>query len=164
MVAILFGYFEVQALCFKDPYPTSNKQHGNVRNSNTAILKLHLSNPKMFRIDPKWWSPFYLVISMLKLTSPQRFSWNLAQVFSCEFCEISKNTSGRLPLKYLQELFSRTTSRSSHPDLICRKSVLTHFAKFTGKQLYQMFSCENCEIFKSIYFEELGERLLLFLQ
>ena len=92
MVAILFGYFEVQALCFKDPYSTSNKQYGNVRNSNTAILKLHLSNPKMFRIDPKWWSPFYLVISMLKLTSPQMFSWNLAQVFSCEFCEISKNT------------------------------------------------------------------------
>ena len=51
--------------------------------------------------------------------------------------------------------------RSSHPDVFCKKVVLSNFEKFTGKHLYlslyfdkvaslaQVFSCEFCEISKN---------------
>ena len=60
-----------------------------------------------------------------------------------------------------------TISRNSRPDEFCEKDVFKNFAIFTGKHLYwsffkkklqetptQMFSCENCEIFKNNFFEE----------
>ena len=97
----------------------------------------------------------------------------LTQVLSCEFCEISKNTSGRLFLlddisqsnsykKFLENnvrhqlwLFSGTKGslspitgfgiqRSSRPDVFCKKDVLRSFAKFSGKHLCQ----SSCEFFK----------------
>ena len=60
-------------------------------------------------------------------------------------------------------------SRSSRPEVFCRKGVLRNFAKSTGKHLChslffnkvaglkkealaQVFSCEFCEISKSIFF------------
>ena len=64
-------------------------------------------------------------------------------------------------------------NRSSRPDVFCKKGVLRNFAKFLGKHLYQslffievaggacnftkkdtlaqVFSCEFCETFKSIF-------------
>ena len=67
-----------------------------------------------------------------------------AQVFSCEFCEISnntflKNTSGRLLLYFHKKFCHRYGSkyRSSRPNGFCKKSGLTNFGKFTGKNLQQ---------------------------
>ena len=64
--------------------------------------------------------------------------------------------------------------RSSRPEVFSKKGVLKHFAKFTGKHLWQriffnkvaglrpatflekrlaqMYSCEYCETFKNSYF------------
>ena len=58
-------------------------------------------------------------------------------------------------------------SRSSHPEVFCKKGVLRNFAKFTGKPLCQslffnkvpskkgtlaqVFSCEFCEISKDTF-------------
>ena len=65
--------------------------------------------------------------------------------------------------------------RSSHPTAFCKEGVLKNFAKFTGKHLLQRiflnkgcrpqvchfieketltqaFSCELCEVFKSVFF------------
>ena len=54
----------------------------------------------------------------------------LAQVFSCEFCEISKNTfSYRAPLV--------AASGSSGPEMFCKICALSNFAKSTGKHLRQ---------------------------
>ena len=44
-------------------------------------------------------------------------------------------------------------SRSSRPEVFCKKGVPRNFAKFTGKEtLAQMFSCEFCEISKNTSF------------
>ena len=47
-------------------------------------------------------------------------------------------------------------NRSSRSEVLCKKSVLRNFAKFTGKHLCQslaqVFSCEFCEIFKNTFF------------
>ena len=84
----------------------------------------------------------------------------LAQVFSCEFCEISKNTFfHRTPLvavsaflnshvsqRFLAKSSSMrpnitkyshiSTTRSSHPEVFYKKRVLKNFAKnFTGQYL-----------------------------
>ena len=82
----------------------------------------------------------------------------LAQVFSCEFCEISKNTflqntSGRLLLTYFYSLLRYLTeplpwkfqrmlienlfSRGSNWRCSMKKGVLKNFKKLTGKQLRQ---------------------------
>ena len=51
-------------------------------------------------------------------------------------------------------------SRSSRPELFCKKCVLRNFAKFTGKHLCQSLfliklqASEFCEISKSIFFTE----------
>ena len=52
-------------------------------------------------------------------------------------------------------------SRSSCPEVFCKKGVLRNFAKFTGKHLCQrlffkkeVFSCEFCEISKNTFFTE----------
>ena len=77
-------------------------------------------------------------------------------MFSCEFWEISKNTSSyRTPLvaasghwnshyfyvgwaPMLTFIFWRSyKDRSSRPDVFCKKRVLRNFAKFTGKHLCQ---------------------------
>ena len=63
-------------------------------------------------------------------------------------------------------------SRSSRPEVFCKKGVLRNFAKFTGKYLCQsllikkktlaqMFSCEFCEISKNSFFTEHLRWLLL---
>ena len=65
----------------------------------------------------------------------------------------------------------RSMSRSSRPDVFCKKGVLRNFAKFTGKHLCQslyfdkvagnfikietlaqVFSCEFCEISKNTFY------------
>ena len=54
--------------------------------------------------------------------------------------------------------FMRKTkaSRSSRPEVFCKKGVLRSFTKFTGKHLWQslaqVFSCEFCQIFKNTFF------------
>ena len=63
----------------------------------------------------------------------------LAQVFSCEFCKISKNnffhrtppvaTSGR----------NSHPNRNSHPEMFYKKVVPKMFAKLTGKYLCRSF-------------------------
>ena len=59
-----------------------------------------------------------------------------AQGFSCEFCEISKNTflqntSGRLLLKlFLMWMFWKIPKQFL--EVLCQKGVLKNFAKFTG--------------------------------
>ena len=76
----------------------------------------------------------------------------LAQVFSCEFCAISKNTffteqlrtavsTKNLKFEKAAKIFSNAyvcmPLRSSHQRCSVRKSVLRNFAKFTGKHLCQ---------------------------
>ena len=75
---------------------------------------------------------------------------------------------------------NRTYSRSSRPEVFCKKGALRRFAKFTGKHpcqnlffnkvagnfiknetLAQLFSCELCKIFKNI--EHLWWLLLVFI-
>ena len=41
--------------------------------------------------------------------------------------------------------------RSSHPEVFCKKGVLRNFAKFTGKHLRRVFSCEFWEISKNTF-------------
>ena len=68
----------------------------------------------------------------------------LVQVFSCEFCEVSKNT-----------FFYRTPPvTASVPEVFCKKDVLKNFPKFAGKTLMslkvcyaQVFSQKFCEMF-----------------
>ena len=54
----------------------------------------------------------------------------LAQVFSCEFCDISKNT-------FFTEHLRTTASdcRSSHSQMSFKIGVLKNFASFTGKHM-----------------------------
>ena len=74
----------------------------------------------------------------------------LAQVFSCEFWNISKNTfftehirttaSGESFKIIIQPPYlhrSINLYRSSRPEVFCKRGVLRKFAKFTGKQLCQ---------------------------
>ena len=74
----------------------------------------------------------------------------LAQVFSCEFWNISKNTfftehirttaSGESFKIIIQSPYlhrSINLYRSSRPEVFCKRGVLRKFAKFTGKQLWQ---------------------------
>ena len=73
--------------------------------------------------------------------------------------------------KHIRRIFEKI-SRSSRPEVFCKKAVLTvlrNFTKFTGKllcqslffnkvaglrqrYLAQVFSCEFCEIYKNAYF------------
>ena len=72
-----------------------------------------------------------------------------------------------LSLPKIYMLFS--LNRSSCPEVFCKKGVLKHFAKFTGKHmcqslffnkvavlkketLAQLFSCEFCKIFRNTFF------------
>ena len=81
---------------------------------------------------------------------------------------IKASTTDHLPLNH-------RPTHSSRPDMYCKKGVLKHFAKWTGKHLQQslffnkvcrlevynffkkdtlaqMFSCEFCKIFKNTFF------------
>ena len=55
-------------------------------------------------------------------------------MFSCEFCELFKNTGF---VEDLQTAGYETPDRSSRPEVFCEKDVLKNFAKFTGKHLCQ---------------------------
>ena len=89
------------------------------------------------------------------------FSSNVAKFLRTPF---SQNTSGRLLL-----------SKSSRPEVFCKKGFLRNFTKFTGKHpwkslfflpeacnfikkktLAQVFSCEFCEISKNTFFHSFG--------
>ena len=64
----------------------------------------------------------------------------LTQVFSCEFCEISKNTFlHRTPLvaASVSSFLLHTKIQMQPLELPCKKDVLRNFAKFTGKHLCQ---------------------------
>ena len=52
-------------------------------------------------------------------------------MFSCEFCELFKNTCF---VEDLQTAGSETPDRSSRPEVFCEKGVLRNFAKFTEKK------------------------------
>ena len=76
----------------------------------------------------------------------QADAWNLikkealAQVFSCEFCEIFKNTFFYItPLVAASDYkyFLLKSHRSSLPEVLCEKGVLENFTNFTGKHLFQ---------------------------
>ena len=54
-------------------------------------------------------------------------------VFSCEFCEISKNTFFH---KTPPVAASEKLKADSHPEVFCKKVVLRNFAKFTGKHFF----------------------------
>ena len=67
----------------------------------------------------------------------------LAQVFSCGFCEISKNnlftsqnTSDGCFCRCLKIHFSSDTARSSRSQIFFKISVLINFVTFTRKRLY----------------------------
>ena len=97
------------------------------------------------------------------------------QGFSCETCEIFKNTilkniNERLVLKKMLNILL-ICSRSSHLRCSVRKGVVRNFAKFTGKHLCQSLffnkisfikkvtltqvcSCEFCEISKNTLFTD----------
>ena len=55
-------------------------------------------------------------------------------MFSCEFCELFKNTCF---VEDLQTAGSETPDRISRPDVFCEKGVLGNFAKFTRRHLCQ---------------------------
>ena len=55
-------------------------------------------------------------------------------MFSCEFCELFKNTCF---VEDLQRAGFETPGRSSRPEVFCEKGVLRNFGKFTGKHLCQ---------------------------
>ena len=65
-------------------------------------------------------------------------------------------------LVFERPFLNETKSRSSRPEVICKKGVLKNFVKLTGKNLCQrlflnlsqVFFCEFCEIFKNTYFVE----------
>ena len=97
------------------------------------------------------------------------------QGFSCETCEIFKNTilmniNERLVLKKMLNILL-ICSRSSHRSCSVRKGVVRNFAKFTGKHLCQSLFfnkisfikkgtltqvcfCEFCEISKNTLFTD----------
>ena len=110
----------------------------------------------------------FLINSMKKET--------LAQVFSCEFCNISKirtpflqSTSGRLLLSVIRVFFRVRSNR-----FFCHQFLDWYVIKFSinikyrsshrccclGLQLQktqhptEVFSCKHCKIFKSTYFEK----------
>ena len=59
---------------------------------------------------------------------------SLAQVFSCEFCKISKNT---FVAEHLQGLLLEALTSVygiSRPDEFCKKAVVKKFAEFTGEK------------------------------
>ena len=92
----------------------------------------------------------------------------LAQVISCEFCEISKKT---FSIEHLQTTtFSRgkvSLYRSSRLQMLFKIGALKNFANVIGKHLWwspsglqlyyektptQVFFCRICQIFKNIFF------------
>ena len=114
-------------------------------------------------------------------------AWNfikketLAQVSSCEFCEVSKNNFFTQHLRTTASVMmllmtsSNDQFRSSHQKCSIKKGVLKNFTKFTRKHLWQsfffhkvvgwgllieketlaqVFSCEFCEISKNTFFTE----------
>ena len=62
---------------------------------------------------------------------------SLAQIFFCEFCEISKNTffTEHLWATAFECLRSRgqTINRNSRPEVFCKKGVLGNFANFVHR-------------------------------
>ena len=50
--------------------------------------------------------------------------------------------------------------RSSRPEVICKTGVLKHFAKFTGKQLYQILYFNKLAGLRPIFIEHLWWLLL----
>ena len=83
---------------------------------------------------------------------------NLMHIFRTPF---PKNTSGGLLLRLSTVQITR--SRSSRPEVFCKKVFLkisqnsqentcARVSFFNKETLEQMFSCEFCDIFKSIYF------------
>ena len=107
----------------------------------------------------------------------------MAQIFSCDFSEIFKNTFFREHLRWLLLyklvwknlvqgflILDLTFIRSSHQNSFAKKAALKNFAIFTRNtsvgvpfsdpQFYyketptQVFSCEYCEIFKNTSFEK----------
>ena len=78
-------------------------------------------------------------------------------MFSCEYCEISKNSIFIEHLRWLLlDLF--LVCRSSRLETLCKKGVLRNFAKFTGKHkkekketLAQWFFCKFCKICKNFF-------------
>ena len=47
-----------------------------------------------------------------------------------------------------------SASRSSRPELLCKKGVFKKFAEFTGLSSGTGVSCEFCEILKKKFFRE----------
>ena len=110
------------------------------------------------------------------------FSYKSAEYFQNAFC---KDTPGRLHLLVLSSVTcssaieekqvvessagtprQHATTRSSRPEVLCKKGVLRNFAKFIGKHLcqnlffnkvalaetlVQVFTCEFCEISKNTF-------------
>ena len=71
-------------------------------------------------------------------------------MFSCKYGEFFKNTYFE---EHLQTVASgsanvcfwpvKSMMRSSRPDVLCKKSVLRNFTKFTGKHMCQSFFFNN---------------------
>ena len=57
---------------------------------------------------------------------------------------------------FLQQLAPKRESiqhlQKQPPKMLYNKSVLKNFVKFTGKHLFQVLSCELCQIFKKTFF------------
>ena len=83
----------------------------------------------------------------------------LAQVFSCEFCEISKNTlSYGTSIKATKEnlkIKSEFSTETIREAVVQRCSVKNYARKFIKKEaLAQVFSCEFCKNSKNTFFTE----------
>ena len=99
------------------------------------------------------------------------------QVFSCEFCEISKNTfllqrlllTAILYYFFIHLISLNCLPQKQPPGMFYKKRVLENFAKFIGKHLCQclfkkmqgnfikketlaqVFSCKSCKISKNTF-------------
>ena len=70
----------------------------------------------------------------------QLFIFNKRYIKLCYWCRLQNETTNHIfvECKFAIEIWSDLKGfRSSHPEVFCKKGVLSNFAKFTGKHLCQ---------------------------
>ena len=86
-----------------------------------------------FRRLTSWWSCFISEVLHLLLITNKYFKWKHPGSFGSMKSLIKKSFLRTYVLIWLQI----TKTRSSRPEVFCKKGVLRNFAKFTGKHLWQ---------------------------
>ena len=101
-----------------------------------SVKKAVLRNYATFTGKHPCWNLFLIKLQFLQ--GYNHIKRTPTQVFSCEYCEIRRNTYFE---KHLRTAVSGNRKglniRSSHPVVFCEKGLLRNFLKFTGKLLCQ---------------------------